>query len=144
MAFIALTAALSLASVPVVSGWGATGHETVAYVAQDFISSAAKSWVQNILGDTSTNYMASVSTWADDYRSTTAGKWSANLHFIDANDNPPSSCSVDFTRDCSGGCVVSAITNFTGQLKSSSTSAANRLNALKFIIHVGTLHIPVC
>lgn len=50
---------------------------------------------------------------ADSYRYTTAGKFSAPYHYIDANDSPPSSCSVDLSRDCdSEGCVVSAIKNY--------------------------------
>lgn len=31
----------------------------------------------------------------------------------DAEDNPPSACSVDLNRDCgAGGCIVSAIANY--------------------------------
>ena len=59
--------------------------------------------------------MPSISSYADDYRYTTAGKFSAPYHFIDAEDNPPSACSVDLNRDCgAGGCVVSAIANYVG------------------------------
>lgn len=50
---------------------------------------------------------------ADTYRYTDAGTWSAPLHFIDANDDPPSSCDVEYSRDCGDtGCVVSAIKNY--------------------------------
>ncbi|KAG8771223.1 hypothetical protein FRC12_003786 [Ceratobasidium sp. 428] len=94
---------LSLA--PSALAWGALGHRTVAAVAQSYLSSATKTWVNNILGDTLVN----VATWADDYRSTTAGKFSSGFHYIDAEDNPPSSCSVSYTRDCAGGCIISAM-----------------------------------
>lgn len=93
--------------------WGAFGHETVAYVATNFVSASTKTYFQSLLGDTSADYLATVSTWADSYRTTTAGKFSAPFHYIDAQDNPPSSCGVDYDRDCgSGGCVVSAINNY--------------------------------
>lgn len=93
--------------------WGAFGHETVAYVATNFVSASTKTYFQSLLGDTSADYLATVSTWADSYRTTTAGKFSAPFHYIDAQDNPPSSCGVDYDRDCgSGGCVVSAISNY--------------------------------
>ena len=105
--------AILLAIARGVSGWGALGHETVAYIAQDFVSSTTKTYVQNILGDTSTSYMANAATWADSYRSTSAGSWSADLHFVDANDSPPSSCNVNYSRDCSGNkCVIGAISNY--------------------------------
>ncbi|KAJ7865779.1 hypothetical protein B0H13DRAFT_2670826 [Mycena leptocephala] len=49
---------------------------------------------------------------ADDRRA-----WSAPLHFIDAEDNPPTSCSVDYTRDCgASGCSISAIANYTQRM----------------------------
>jgi hypothetical protein len=137
-------AALSL-SFDVANAWGALGHETIAYIAQDFVNSKTASFVQNALSDTSTSYMANAATWADTYRYTSAGSWSKPLHFIDANDSPPTSCSVEFDRDCgAGGCVVSAITNYTAQLQDSSTSAAELLNAMRFVIHfVGDIHQPL-
>lgn len=93
--------------------WGAFGHETVAYVATNFVAASTKTYFQSLLGDTSADYLATVSTWADSYRTTTAGKFSAPYHFIDAQDSPPSSCGVDYDRDCgSGGCVISAINNY--------------------------------
>ena len=89
--------------------------------------------------------MANVSTWADSYRYTSAGSWSAPLHFIDANDNPPSSCSVDYSRDCgSAGCSVSAIVNYTSILPDDKSSASVKRDAMKFIIHfIGDLHQPL-
>ncbi|KAF2758085.1 S1/P1 nuclease-like protein [Pseudovirgaria hyperparasitica] len=145
MASLGLIALLGFTSIRSVAAWGAFGHEAVAYIAQDFVSSATATFVQNILSDTSTRYMANVATWADSYRSTTAGKWSAPLHFMDAMDSPPGSCGVNFARDCPAeGCVVSALTNFTNQLMSSSTSAAAKLDAMKFVIHfVGDMHQPL-
>lgn len=111
-----LTIALgALALTPHAHAWGAYGHETVAYVASNFVSAATKTFFQNLLGDTSVNYLASVAAYADSYRSTTAGKFSAPFHFVDARDDPPSSCSVDFERDCGAdGCVISAIQNYVG------------------------------
>ena len=69
-----------------VCAWGDLGHETIAYIAQDFVSSQTATFVQKILGSTSSSYMASVATWADTYRYTTPGEWSYPLHFIDAKD----------------------------------------------------------
>lgn len=50
---------------------------------------------------------------ADSYRYTSEGRYSAPLHFIDAEDTPPEKCGVVFKRDCGGtGCVVAAIGNY--------------------------------
>jgi hypothetical protein len=127
------------------NAWGDMGHEAIAYIAQDFVTPQTATFVQNALSDTSTSYMANAATWADTYRYTSAGSWSKPLHFIDANDSPPTSCSVEFGRDCSNGeCVVNAIKNFTAQVQDSSTSAAELLNAMRFVIHfIGDIHQPL-
>ena len=68
---------------------------------------------QRILADTSDFYLANVATWADSYRENSAGKFSARYLFIDAQDNPPRSCSVDYDRDYeTAGCVVRAINDY--------------------------------
>ncbi|GAB7347874.1 hypothetical protein MBLNU459_g5401t1 [Dothideomycetes sp. NU459] len=133
------------ATLPVTHAWGTLGHETVAYIAQNFVTSATKSWAQGILDDTTTSYLANVATWADTYRYTSAGSWSAPFHFIDAEDSPPTSCSVDYSRDCgSTGCVVSALANYTKRVTSTSLSDSEVETALKFITHfVGDIHQPL-
>ena len=110
-------ALLAGSTLPTALAWGAMGHETIAYVATNFVQSATKDYFQNLLGDTSGDYLASVAAWADSYRATKAGHFSAPFHFIDANDEPPSSCGVDLDRDCgAGGCVVSAIANYVSRV----------------------------
>lgn len=102
---------ISLASTA--AAWGTLGHETVALIAQSYISSQTVTFCQNILGDTSDTYLANVATWADSYRYTKEGSYSAPYHFIDAEDNPPSSCNVDYNRDCGrSGCSISALANY--------------------------------
>ena len=131
-----------LLSARLTQAWGTLGHETVAYIAQSYVSSSTKSAVQQILGSKSSDYMASVSTWADTYRYTKGGTWSKPLHFIDANDSPPESCSVDFDRDCgAGGCSISAIMNYTSILMDDQAPTSEQFDAMRFIIHfIGDLH----
>ena len=89
------------------------GHETVAYIATNFVASETESFFQNILHNDTTSYLAGVATWADSFRYTAAGRFSAPFHFIDAEDSPPSTCGVTFSRDCpEEGCVISAIQNY--------------------------------
>ncbi|KAH8895960.1 S1/P1 nuclease [Thozetella sp. PMI_491] len=136
---------LGLASLQGAHAWGVLGHATVAYIAQNFVTSDVKTWAQGILADTSTSYLANVASWADTYRATTAGAWSAPFHFIDAEDSPPSSCNVDYDRDCgSSGCSVSAIANYTQRVGDGRLSAANINQALKFLVHfVGDITQPL-
>ncbi|KAF2181713.1 hypothetical protein K469DRAFT_729262 [Zopfia rhizophila CBS 207.26] len=137
---------LSLAPLlPQVSAWGTLGHTTVAFVAQNFVSDRTKSFTQGILNDSSSAYLANVATWADSYRSTAGGSFSSPFHYIDANDSPPSSCGVDYERDCSEeGCIVSAISNYTSRVQTTYLPLTERQKALKWIIHfVGDIHQPL-
>lgn len=129
----------------VVNAWGTLGHETVAFIAQNFVSADTATWAQGILSSTSSSYLASVATWADSYRYTTEGAFSAGYHYIDANDNPPDSCGVELERDCpDSGCIVSAIANYTSRVQSSSISSTEKQMALKWVIHfLGDIHQPL-
>jgi len=126
----------ALQALPSVHAWGTLGHTTVAYLAQNFVSPKTAKWAQAILNDTSDNYLANVATWADSYRYTAEGAFSAQLHYIDAMDNPPMSCSVDYERDCpASGCIVSALANYTQRVQSKKLAAVEIQKALKWIIH---------
>lgn len=107
MPHIRTFAAVLIAALPVANAWGTLGHETVAFIAQDRMAAHTVSWAQGVLDNTSTSYLAGIAAWADTYRYTPAGTFSAPFHFIDAEDSPPSLCSVDYDRDCGAkGCVV--------------------------------------
>ncbi|KAI4601086.1 hypothetical protein KJ359_012273 [Pestalotiopsis sp. 9143b] len=144
MVRVADLAVLSAAALPGAMAWGAMGHETVAYIATNFVAASTKTYFQSLLGDTSTDYLASVASWADSYRYTTAGSFSSGYHYIDAQDNPPSSCGVDLDRDCADGCVVSAISNYTTRVLNTKLSASDRQIAAKMIIHfIGDIGQPL-
>jgi nuclease S1 len=107
------TTFLLLSSAHHAQAWGTLGHETVAFIAQNFVAADTKVFFSSILNDQSTEYLAKVATWADSFRYTSAGRFSAPFHFIDAEDNPPDSCGVKYSRDCGEtGCVVGAIQNY--------------------------------
>jgi hypothetical protein len=140
-----LTLVLAASQAPTAMAWGAMGHEAIAYIAQNFVASSTATYFQTLLGDTSTSYLANVATWADSYRYTTAGSFSSGFHYIDAKDNPPSSCSVSYSRDCpNNNCVVGAIANYTSHLLAQTQSKANLVIAAKFVIHfVGDIGQPL-
>lgn len=104
-----------------------------------------RSFFQTLLRNDSSSYLAGVATWADSIRYTKWGHFTGVFHFIDAHDNPPTNCTVDYERDCKEeGCVVSAIGNYTSRLLDSSLPAWERAQAGKFVVHfVGDIHQPL-
>ncbi|KAF4623210.1 hypothetical protein D9613_002016 [Agrocybe pediades] len=76
--------ALALSAVPTAYGWGANGHMAVGFIAMPFLSPKALSFVQSSLGSTYNESLGPAATWADDVKSEAAYKWSADLHFVDA------------------------------------------------------------
>ncbi|KAF8807636.1 nuclease Le1 [Phlegmacium glaucopus] len=110
-----------------------------------FLAPKALSFVQTSLGATYNESLGPAATWADEVRSETAFKWSAPFHFVDAQDNPPTSCSVSESRDCgTGQCILSAIANYTTRVVETSLSAEQRQEALKFLDHfIGDIGQPL-
>ncbi|KAF2637735.1 hypothetical protein P280DRAFT_492149 [Massarina eburnea CBS 473.64] len=138
-----LLSLLSLTSS--VTAWGTLGHDTVAFIAQNFLAPETTTFAKGLLNDTSSAYLANVATWADSYRYTAEGTFSAPLHYIDALDEPPTSCNIDFDRDCpEEGCIVSAIANYTTRVQDTTLSVVERQKALKWVIHfLGDIHQPL-
>ena len=138
---------LALAGISGVSAWGTLGHETIGFIAQNLVKNNTAAWAQGILNDTSSSYLANVSTWADSFRYTDEGSFSSGFHYIDAEDDPPTSCNVDYDRDCSSedGCVVSAIANYTQRVQASGNISALEVDyALRFLVHfIGDITQPL-
>ncbi|KAH0565671.1 hypothetical protein GP486_000927 [Trichoglossum hirsutum] len=136
-----LTAFLSLSAlVPLGACWGTLGHRTVAYVAQKRLSSAGASYLAQLLQDED---VSDAALWADQIkrqRPQTSG-W----HYIDAHDDPPNKCGVNYKRDCTKtGCVVSAIVDMTSRANDPSLSFDDHQEALKFLLHfIGDIHQPL-
>ncbi|KAI8976344.1 nuclease Le1 [Trametes punicea] len=119
------------------SAWGTLGHQTVGYVAQEFLAPKALAFVQSSLGSAYNESLGPAAPWADSVKYESAYSWSAPLHFVDAEDSPLSgSCSVEETRDCGDeDCILTAIANYTTRVAKTSLSAAQRQEALKFLDH---------
>lgn len=102
-----------LAFLPFTRAWGTLGHTTVAYIASNFVSPPTALLFQSILYNDTEHYLANIATWADSFRYTAAGRFSAPLHFIDAEDEPPLWCGVKMDRDCATeGCIIGAVANY--------------------------------
>ena len=153
---ISATAAASLVCSSPAIAWGYEGHEIIATIARADLTPAVRAKVDAILAtdpDTLTGPdMVSRATWADAWRS--AGhRETAQWHFVDQELDGPDLKSACFgfpTADdpASAGpatdCVVDKIQEFTAELASPTTTTAERLLALKYVLHfVGDVHQPL-
>jgi hypothetical protein len=128
---------LVLLSTPAFA-WGPVGHSLVARIAESQLTPAARARVAEILGPGRT--MASVASWADEVRSTR--RETAPWHFVDI---PIDQTRFDPARDCpKDDCVVTQIARLRAVLRDPAASAADRREALQFLIHfIGDMHQPL-
>eukprot|EP01113_Clastostelium_recurvatum_P042267 TRINITY_DN683_c0_g1_i1.p1 TRINITY_DN683_c0_g1~~TRINITY_DN683_c0_g1_i1.p1 ORF type:complete len:324 (-),score=85.09 TRINITY_DN683_c0_g1_i1:43-939(-) len=99
--------------------WGQEGHAIVADIATAFLTNAAANKAKTYLPAGKT--IVDIASLADQYRETSAGSWSAALHYVNMLTGQT---SFDMTRDCATGCVVSAIQNYTARLSGSKGADA--------------------
>ncbi|KAF8581879.1 nuclease Le1 [Ramaria rubella] len=117
------------------AAWGELGHETVGC----FLAPQALKFVQTSLKADYNSSLGPAAPWADTVREEKAYKWSAPLHFVDAEDSPlQGQCSVSESRDCGNGeCIrtlcLTAIANYTTRVQDTSLSTTQRTEALKFL-----------
>jgi hypothetical protein len=144
----AIGIALLVAAVPFGQawGWGQEGHSIVAEIAQRRLDAPTLEKIEALLvaEDPALKHpsvaLASLASWADDYRAThpeTAG-W----HFVDI---PMDRATYDPSVDCKNdNCAVAAILHFKEVLGDCARSAGERLEALKFVVHfIGDIHQPL-
>jgi hypothetical protein len=137
--------------------WGDLGHEVTALIAYRHLSPSARTALDAMLASDSdaltAGDFASRATWADKYRN--VHRDTAAWHFVDIEIDQP-----DLEDACFGfpsllprqlasqgpaqDCVVNKIDEFAAELKNPATPAAERILALKFLIHLlGDLHQPL-
>ena len=154
----AIVTSLLLVALPLQArAWGYKGHQIIADIARPDLTPAARARVDAILATDSdpltAHDMASEATWADAYRG--AGhRETASWHFVDLEldggdlrsgcfsfpASPDGSASTGPANDC----LVDKLEEFAAELKAPNTSPAERLLALKFVLHfVGDIHQPL-
>jgi hypothetical protein len=121
-------------------GWGQEGHSIIAEIAQRRLAPHAAAAVGALLGHGRS--FASISTWADDIRSTrpTTSQW----HFadipIDRSDySPARDCQLDPAR---GDCIVAELERLRVELLCGTDE--QKTEALMFAVHfLGDIHQPL-
>ena len=87
--------AVSLALAGKVAAWGQFGHQTVGYVAMEFLAPQASAFVKKTVSSSYSNSLGPAAVWADSVKYTKGYTFTAPFHFIDAMDDPlGNSCSV--------------------------------------------------
>ena len=139
------------------AAWGDLGHRVTALIAYRHLTPAARGKLDALLASdpdplTAPDF-ASRATWADKYRND--HRETAAWHFVDIEIDQPALASACFGfprlgagQAASAGpaqdCVVDKIGEFEAELSSPATPAAERLLALKFLIHfIGDVHQPL-
>ncbi|KAF2864870.1 phospholipase C/P1 nuclease domain-containing protein [Massariosphaeria phaeospora] len=129
-----------------VAAWNTDVHNQIGFMAETFLHPHTTSILRTILEPQYNGSIGRAAAWADGFAHTDEGRFSYQWHWIDAHDQPPETCSLNYTRDCAkGGCVVSAIANQTQILKgciedvkSGSLTRGTNLTcsyALKWVTH---------
>lgn len=124
--------------------WGGQGHRLVAQLAEEQLSPRALAQVKELLKDEPKPYMAGVASWADELRDTDAAlyKKTAKLHYINMGEDgcvylPRTACR-------NGECIIPAVTQYSRILADPRAARAQRVEALKFVIHfVGDIYQPL-
>ena len=121
-------------------GWIDTGHMVVAAIALDHLKPGVRNEIEALFAedqDPKTNSFIPSSCWADDAKTPENGPWHYKDIFFRV-DGKPSINKPDEQN------AVWAINKFSKVLADRKTPKADRLQALKFIVHfVGDLHQPL-
>ncbi len=150
-----LTAMWALSFPAGTFAWGYEGHEIVAAIARGYLTPPVRDKVDQILAadqDTLTAHdMLNDATWADVYRS--GHKETSEWHFADIEITHPDLKAACFgfptsepvaSQGPAHDCIINKIPEFAKELADPATPAAERLLALKFLLHfVGDLHQPL-
>ena len=122
--------------------WGATGHSIIAEVAYRHVRKETRDAVASLLGAVS---LASISSWADDYKFSQDGANTYNWHFISTDISQPKYADVNCTLDdrpatadrpALTGCLVSALQEQFLILADKTIPDEKRKLALKLLVHL--------
>ncbi|WP_194833241.1 S1/P1 nuclease [Nocardia sp. XZ_19_369] len=137
-------AAILLSVPPAANAWGAQGHNTTGAIADLRLTAAARDEVARLLAGEPDPTLAGVANWADEVRANDPelGKISAPWHYVNIGEN---GCVYDpAVNGNNGQNVIEALRRQTATLADRSRPAADRGQALKFVVHfVGDIHQPM-
>jgi hypothetical protein len=118
-------------------GWGQIGHRVVAKIAYDHLSAKSKKEIKKLLGPES---LPKISTWADSLYSDPNWKKQETWHYLSIRDGQTLATAERNPK----GDILSAIDHYTPLLANPQASKAERVEALKFLVHLlADVHQPL-
>ena len=146
MRTLALSVVAACAFVGQALAWGQEGHAIVAEIGQRRLNDTARAAVASILGGISPHLrhasLASLASWADDYRP--SHRETGNWHFVDI---PLQENAYDPARQCKsddpdGDCIIAESKRLKNDVR--CLTGEDQFKALKFAVHfVGDIHQPL-
>lgn len=121
--------------------WGVLGHRTIARIAENHLTPKARREIATLLaGET----LPLVSTFPDEIRPYPTFKYTAPWHYLDTTPRLPYAQYVATIDTMKQPNAYLAIQQMQRQLQDRGQPAADRLFALKFLVHlVGDVHQPM-
>jgi hypothetical protein len=150
MRFFIFFAVLALCFVSPARAWGPAGHQLIADIASARLAHHAKQEVARLLQDdldangqlSGRKTLASISTWADDYRRVPAGQSTGPWHYDNREVCESAESHVERCPD--GACASRALEREIHILADQSAAPRQRNEALKWVVHlVGDIHQPL-
>jgi hypothetical protein len=147
------------------SAWGDDGHEVVALIAEHYLTPATRQKVAATLAGATDSWqtpdIGSASTWADRYRDSDRNgarlryRQTYRWHFVNLDlhrpdlkracfGHPPLNPGQAASRGPGRACIVDKVEQFRAEWLDPSTDAAERLLALRFLLHLAAdMHQPL-
>ncbi|MBY0508613.1 MAG: S1/P1 nuclease, partial [Rhodospirillaceae bacterium] len=153
-ASILVTVVLVFSTVSQAHAWDERGHRVIALIANHYLEAPVRKQVEAMLtadeDPLALHDIAGAATWADRYRDSATpehDKSTTNWHFaaIYANrPNIPEACfgqvplpaGTPASKGSGYACIIDKIDQFRAELSNPSTDAAERLLALKYLLHL--------
>ena len=132
-----------------VLGWGPSGHNLVARLAQSQLNLTTNHWIDHYLGWDLYGDLSRIASWPDVILYSDSNsfdfnewQWSRELHFINI---PDWNCEYNSSRDClNDRCIEGALKNYSRRLIDNNCDYVQQQEALYFIVHfLGDIHQPL-
>ena len=121
--------------------WGVDGHRAIAKIAEHHLTRRAHREIQQLLG---TESFTLLSTWPDEIRYYPEGKDTAPWHYVNTASGLNHEQYVQALNSQTAPNAYNALQNKLRDLTDSSKTQAQRLEALKYVVHiVGDIHQPL-
>ena len=132
---------LGFTLVVILASWGAKGHRAIASIAEKHLTANVKAVIAGYLnGDSITD----AATWADEIRDDQQYKNTGSWHFLNLPLGLTRSQFSDFITKQNKDNIYTAILKAEANLQDNSLTSAQKLEALKFLIHfIGDAHQPM-